>query len=173
MSARLLHRVGVKVVLTGEGWDKILAGYPFFRRDMLQHDAGTDAATTAQRLAALGQANRIYGGFAGTAGLTLPLDGVARTLGFVPSILAIPTATEHPAQLLRRSHGNGAFDRKPHPVPRSPSRRGGGGDAGEHEAVVEVLDSLPGIEDRENRDRVFPMLLALTSSCILQERYHL
>jgi asparagine synthase (glutamine-hydrolysing) len=41
------------------------------------------------------------------------------------------------------------------------------------QAVVEVLDDLPSIEDQATRDRVFPMLLTLTSSCILHERYRL
>ena len=37
--SRAVRDAGYKVVLTGEGSDEILAGYPHFRRDMLLHDA--------------------------------------------------------------------------------------------------------------------------------------
>ncbi len=40
-------------------------------------------------------------------------------------------------------------------------------------AVAEFLDGLPRIEDQATRDRVFPLLLLLTSTCILHERYRL
>jgi asparagine synthase (glutamine-hydrolysing) len=80
---------GFKVVMTGEGSDEILAGYPFFRRDMLMHDAGSDIATTEQRLAALREANKVYGPmFAGGSNAPkLPLESVRQTLGFVPTIV--------------------------------------------------------------------------------------
>ncbi|MBI3768529.1 MAG: asparagine synthase (glutamine-hydrolyzing) [Deltaproteobacteria bacterium] len=287
--SRHVRDFGFKVVMTGEGSDEILAGYPFFRRDMLQHDAGTDTVTTALRLVALGEANKIYGGFAGTAGLTLPLDGVAQTLGFVPSILAnfgerghrirpvlsadfraefadrdpyrvllnrldvtgqmqgraavhqamyLWTKTMLPNILLNylgdrmemahsiegrtpfldhhlveavvampadmKVHATTekyvlreaaqpyltqtVYRRQKHPFMAPIELEGGLQELVQdtlrgrtlasapffnQRAVVEVLDSLPGIEDRETRDRVFPMLLALTSSCILQERYRL
>src|SRR5262249_15225431 len=38
--SRAVREAGYKVVLTGEGSDEILAGYPHFRRDMLLHDGG-------------------------------------------------------------------------------------------------------------------------------------
>ena len=79
---------GFKVVLTGEGSDEILAGYPPFRRDLLLDDAAADADTTRQRVAALDEANKLYGTFgSGVVGPTLPLDAVERTLGFVPTTL--------------------------------------------------------------------------------------
>jgi asparagine synthase (glutamine-hydrolysing) len=40
-------------------------------------------------------------------------------------------------------------------------------------AVAELLDDLPKVEDQAARDRVFPLLLLLTSTCILHERYRL
>ena len=36
--SRAVRDAGYKVVLTGEGSDEILAGYPHFRRDMLLYD---------------------------------------------------------------------------------------------------------------------------------------
>ena len=44
-----MRDAGYKVVLTGEGSDEILAGYPHFRRDMLLYDSeGQDPAVTAR-----------------------------------------------------------------------------------------------------------------------------
>jgi asparagine synthase (glutamine-hydrolysing) len=78
---------GFKVVLTGEGSDEILGGYPFFRRDMMVHGAGADSATTTQRLGKLYEANKQYGAFGAPPGDMLPLDGVRRVLGFAPAVL--------------------------------------------------------------------------------------
>jgi len=78
---------GVKVVLTGEGSDEILAGYPHFRRDaVLYGSEGLDASAKASLLAELERANRV------SAGLLMPqsgtsLESVKRVLGFVPSQL--------------------------------------------------------------------------------------
>jgi asparagine synthase (glutamine-hydrolysing) len=40
-------------------------------------------------------------------------------------------------------------------------------------AVADLLDGLPRIDDQATRDRVFPLLLLMTSACILHERYRL
>ena len=32
-----VHEAGYKVVMTGEGWDELFAGYPAFRKDMFLH----------------------------------------------------------------------------------------------------------------------------------------
>lgn len=40
-------------------------------------------------------------------------------------------------------------------------------------AVAKLLDGLPSMEDQATRDRVFPLLLLMTSTCILHERYRL
>jgi asparagine synthase (glutamine-hydrolysing) len=54
--SRAVREQGYRVVLTGEGSDEILAGYPHFRRDMLLHDAsGQDPATIRALLLALDQ----------------------------------------------------------------------------------------------------------------------
>jgi asparagine synthase (glutamine-hydrolysing) len=280
---------GLKVVMTGEGSDEILAGYPFFRRDMLQHDTGADAQTTEERLAALREANKIYGWFGGSAGPTLPLDGVAHTLGFVPSIIANFAERGHRVRpllhpdflaefpgrdpyrvLLNRLDVSGqmqgrpavhqsmylwaktmfpnillnylgdrmemahsiegrtpfldhhlveavvampiemkvhgtvekyvlreaarpyltrtVYQRQKHPFMAPIELKGGlqelvhdtlrgralaSAPFFDQRAIVALLDSLPNLQDQAARDRVFPMLLLLTSTCVLHERYHL
>jgi len=78
---------GVKVVLTGEGSDEILAGYPHFRRDAVLYGSdGVNADTKTALLAELEKANRV------SAGLLMPqagtrIESVRRVLGFVPSQL--------------------------------------------------------------------------------------
>ncbi|HKE11250.1 MAG TPA: asparagine synthase (glutamine-hydrolyzing), partial [Myxococcota bacterium] len=77
---------GFKVVLTGEGSDELMGGYPFFRQDMLMFNArGEDPETTAARMAELNAANRMYGGFGYQAGAALPTDSVRNVLGYVPT----------------------------------------------------------------------------------------
>lgn len=78
---------GIKVVLTGEGSDEVLAGYPHFRRDaVLYGSEGLDESTKAMLLAQLENANRV------SAGLLMPqagtkLESVRQAMGFVPSQL--------------------------------------------------------------------------------------
>ena len=67
--SRAVRDAGYKVVLTGEGSDEILAGYPHFRRDMLLYDnAGQDAAAVRRLLEQLEATNPV------SRGLLLP-DG--------------------------------------------------------------------------------------------------
>jgi asparagine synthase (glutamine-hydrolysing) len=88
MLSRAVRESGYKVVLTGEGSDEILAGYPHFRRDMLlHHTAGQDPAETKRLLRELLENNQV------SRGLLLP-EGDADTgticrtlLGSVPSWL--------------------------------------------------------------------------------------
>jgi len=94
MLSRAVRESGYKVVLTGEGSDEILAGYPHFRRDMLlHHTVGQDPATVKRLLAQLVENNQV------SRGLLLP-EGDADTgavcttlLGFVPSWLEAMSGT--------------------------------------------------------------------------------
>jgi asparagine synthase (glutamine-hydrolysing) len=85
--SRAAQRAGTTVVLSGEGSDEILAGYPHFRLDLLRHDVnGADPAARARALGELAAANQV------SAGTLLPrgeakLAGVERVLGFVPAQL--------------------------------------------------------------------------------------
>lgn len=89
--SRFVRDAGFKVVLTGEGADEVLAGYPHFRRDNLLYDhAGASAADVAGGLADLERTNRV------SRGLLLPGAGgqavapsVVRRLGFLPSFLEV------------------------------------------------------------------------------------
>jgi asparagine synthase (glutamine-hydrolysing) len=84
--SRAVRDAGYKVVITGEGSDEILAGYPHFRRDMLLYDkAGQDPATVARLLDELNSANPVSRGLLLPDGQALPLASVQRLLGFSPS----------------------------------------------------------------------------------------
>ncbi len=82
--SQAIRRAGFKVVLTGEGSDEILAGYPHLRQDLLL--AG-GAETAVEGLAHLYASNAIMAGIQLAHGPGLPLDAVQQRLGFVPSFL--------------------------------------------------------------------------------------
>ncbi len=79
---RAIRAAGFKVTLTGEGADEVLAGYPHLREDMIEQDEAL-----AHRRAGLYQSNDKLAGVFLAHGDTLPLQGVADRLGFVPSFL--------------------------------------------------------------------------------------
>jgi asparagine synthase (glutamine-hydrolysing) len=84
--SRAVRDAGYKVVITGEGSDEILGGYPHFRRDMLLYNReGQDPEAVAQLLAWLDEHNRVSRGLLLPDGETGSLDAVRRILGFVPS----------------------------------------------------------------------------------------
>lgn len=86
--SRAVNKAGYKVVLTGEGSDEILAGYPAFRQDLLlQNNQAQNPETIDEMLKQLRENNRI------TSGLLIPdnqpakADSVERILGYTPSIV--------------------------------------------------------------------------------------
>jgi asparagine synthase (glutamine-hydrolysing) len=81
-----VRSAGYKVVITGEGSDEILGGYPHFRRDMLLYNReGQDPAAIQELLTWLDDNNTVSRGLLLPDGDTGPLDGVRRVLGYVPS----------------------------------------------------------------------------------------
>jgi asparagine synthase (glutamine-hydrolysing) len=94
--SRAVRDAGYKVVLTGEGADEVLAGYPHFRRDMLLYDANDqDPAVVQQLLAELQAANPVSRGLLLPDGETTSLEGVRATLGFLPSWLEANATIAH------------------------------------------------------------------------------
>jgi asparagine synthase (glutamine-hydrolysing) len=84
--SRAVRDAGYKVVLTGEGSDEILGGYPHFRRDMLLYNAqGQDPQVVAALLQELDQRNAVSRGLLLPDGEAGPLERVKGLLGFVPS----------------------------------------------------------------------------------------
>jgi asparagine synthase (glutamine-hydrolysing) len=99
--SRAVRDAGFKVVLTGEGSDEILAGYPHFRRDMLLYDnGGQDPAEVQRLLRELEAANEV------SRGLLMPegdgdVSPLIRTLlGFTPSWLESQLANFHRGRAL-------------------------------------------------------------------------
>ena len=84
--SRAVRDAGYKVVLTGEGSDEILAGYPHFRRDMLLYDSeGQDPAAVRRLLEQLRASNPVSRGLLLPDGEAAPLDGrAARRSGSCP-----------------------------------------------------------------------------------------
>ena len=81
-----VRNAGYKVVITGEGSDEILGGYPHFRRDMLLYNReGQDPEAIKELLSWLDDHNSVSRGLLLPDGDTGPLDGVRRILGYVPS----------------------------------------------------------------------------------------
>ena len=92
MLSRAVRQSGYKVVLTGEGSDEILAGYPHFRRDMiLYHTMGQDPAEVASMMQKLEEANQVSRGLLLPAGETDSGAVCQELLGYVPSWLDAQT----------------------------------------------------------------------------------
>jgi asparagine synthase (glutamine-hydrolysing) len=84
--SRAVRNAGYKVVLTGEGSDEILGGYPHFRRDMLLYNTqGQDPDVVAALLRELDKSNPVSRGLLLPDGEAGPLERVKSLLGFVPS----------------------------------------------------------------------------------------
>lgn len=88
MLSRAVRADGRKVVLTGEGSDEILAGYPHFRQDMLlHHTAGQSPEVVQQMLTALAAGNQVSRGLLMPEGDSAISSTVRRILPFVPTWL--------------------------------------------------------------------------------------
>ena len=84
--SRAVRDAGYKVVLTGEGSDEILAGYPHFRRDMLLYDnKGQDPGVIRTLLDQLDRNNQVSRGLLLPDGEAASLAQVQRVLGFAPT----------------------------------------------------------------------------------------
>lgn len=84
--SRMVRDHGFKVVLTGEGSDEMLGGYPHFRRDVLLHSSPELSAEERERqLEALTESNEVSRGILLPAGEKQTLDSVQRILGSVPT----------------------------------------------------------------------------------------
>ncbi len=99
--SRAVRDAGYKVVLTGEGSDEILAGYPHFRRDMLLYNnQGQDPANVERLLEELNRGNEVSRGLLLPSGQTISLESVRQLLGFVPSWIETSAARAYRLQAL-------------------------------------------------------------------------
>jgi asparagine synthase (glutamine-hydrolysing) len=81
--SRAVRDAGYKVVLTGEGSDEVLAGYPFFRMDLARQAGGADGEAAAERVASTNVASR--GLMLATSAVRAP-SKVLQKLGYFPSL---------------------------------------------------------------------------------------
>ena len=132
--SRAVRDAGYKVVLTGEGSDEILAGYPHFRRDMLLYNSdGQDPAVIRTLLDSWSTATRCPAACCCPTARRAPLDGLRRVLGFVPSWLeaaARPDAQD-PRPVGRRFPEPSSPQHEPYQgLPERPRRAAGSCSAG-------------------------------------------
>jgi asparagine synthase (glutamine-hydrolysing) len=86
--SRAVRDAGFKVVLTGEGSDEVLAGYPFFRMDLIRHNGIAAAAGGAPA----NPAEALIAGNTSVMGLMLagapvaPIGAFVERLGYFPSV---------------------------------------------------------------------------------------
>ena len=87
--SQAVRNAGIKVVITGEGSDEILAGYRSARRDMLLYNnEGQDPALVAQQLEEMTAAKQSSRGLPVADSKEIErLDVIEQRLGFVPSWL--------------------------------------------------------------------------------------
>jgi asparagine synthase (glutamine-hydrolysing) len=86
--SRAVRDAGYKVVVTGEGSDEVLAGYPFFRMDLIRH-SGTGAAAAAgmtdSNAAALRAGNSASAGILLASPPVVPNPAFVNRLGYFPA----------------------------------------------------------------------------------------
>jgi asparagine synthase (glutamine-hydrolysing) len=100
MLSRAVRADGRKVVLTGEGSDEILAGYPHFRRDMLMHHTtGQEPAEVERLMAQLVASNQV------SRGILMP-EGESKVGRVAHAVLPfVPSWLEAQLGLVGRVHG--------------------------------------------------------------------
>lgn len=101
--SRAVRDAGYKVVLTGEGADEILAGYPHFRRDLWLHEPGAtgrDAGAVSALLEELRVRNPVSRGLLLPDGEGASLEGLRAALGFTPSWLETSATQAHKIRAL-------------------------------------------------------------------------
>jgi len=84
--SRAVREAGFKVVLTGEGSDEVLAGYPHFRKDLFLYQAsqiGPDR--TEELLKALAEKNKVSSGILLAHGEVNINSGIRKLVGHFPS----------------------------------------------------------------------------------------
>ena len=82
--SRAVQQAGFKVVLTGEGSDEVLAGYPFFRQDLIDEQGERDPLGGKANRQHLQASNPVSHGILLSDDPAATLPGVQRLLGFAP-----------------------------------------------------------------------------------------
>jgi asparagine synthase (glutamine-hydrolysing) len=111
MLSRVVRDAGFKVVLTGEGSDEVLGGYPHFRADMLRFDsAGENAAEVERKLDELKGRNKVSRGIVMFDEAGEPVSPLMqRLLGFEPSLYAVFSSRQRRMDRLFRPEFHAAF----------------------------------------------------------------
>jgi asparagine synthase (glutamine-hydrolysing) len=113
--SRHVRDAGYKVVLTGEGADEIFAGYPHFRKDMLNYLYGNDPALLKQHVDELFEANPVSRGLLIGSSAGPRLDPFRKILGFVPSYYEVtPWSADDGAGILSREFYERFRERDPY-----------------------------------------------------------
>ncbi|MEM7466106.1 MAG: asparagine synthase (glutamine-hydrolyzing) [Pseudomonadota bacterium] len=84
--SRLVRDLGCKVVLTGEGADEALAGYPHFRQDLIRHCYSKDEQE--KLLDRIGNSNKAHKGLVFDTDIQT-VDMLQNSIGMTPSYLQV------------------------------------------------------------------------------------
>lgn len=84
--SRAVRDAGYRVVLTGEGSDEVLGGYPHFVRDAVLYGSNARAGDPGCELAKLQKQNLVFMGLSASPSVVAWLENVRTKLGYVPSL---------------------------------------------------------------------------------------
>lgn len=84
--SQTVRNSGCRVVLTGEGADEVLGGYPHFVRDSVMFGSSSKDKDIARTLAALQNQNAVFQGLEASKNRAPWLERVLNMLGFIPSL---------------------------------------------------------------------------------------